>query len=121
MTKKTVKRGRPVGTRNKKPSDSLALTADDLCAIIKLCGAQNVLSFQYRDLSVNFNSSDSTDVKTNYMPVDPQETRRESLQRQHDFVEEDLDYMKITDPVAFEALAMEGETVEEGEIGKRPQ
>jgi hypothetical protein len=114
MTSDTCKRpGRPLGSPNKKRKDSIELTATDICDIIRLCGEKNVLSFSYRDLSVNFNTDTHVVEKTNIVHVDPADEKKQSLQRRHDSIEEDLDYMKITDPVAFEALAMEGETVEE--------
>lgn len=102
------KRGRPPGSKNKKASDSVLLTGTEIYDIIKLCSDRNVLSFHYRDLSVNFNKETCYKVEEK-----PEVTRKIDLRRRDEQVHEELDYLKLTDPVGYESLAMEGEVENE--------
>jgi hypothetical protein len=114
-----VARGRKVGKtakKRKKRSDAgvkkgsnvRLLELEKICAIIDKCAERDVFSFKYHDLSINFKEHQNRSDMASKPGVTPSEAsekqarRAASLEEADEVYSHELEFLKITDPVAYE-------------------
>ena len=109
----TRKPGRPKGST---PIEGLKVS--DLCHIIRTCSACNVSRLQFSDVQLEFaagvrvvNPTEQESIGAGCSPISDAELesqgRHDSLQALGDRVEEELEMLKITDPVRYEKFLVE--------------
>ncbi len=92
----------------KNASEDKLLSLTGVCAIISACNANGVLSFQFKGLQIAFKKTDSepattiSKTDTSVPTKRAASSRHADLQEQADVIANELEYLKITDPVAFE-------------------
>lgn len=120
-------KGRPKGsihvTDHGKPIYLKGLTLKQTSDLIKMCRQNGISSFKYGNLILEFNKKDKKELKVDpEFPIQEEKTDLEAdaLARKADDVDDRLDDLMTTDPVAYEQLAMEGELDDQGDSGSQP-
>ena len=89
--------------------DVVALTSDQICAIVRACGDSGVRSFEFKHLKLVFFDKDKevlapkTEEVHIHMPVDNNPPRKEASK------EDLLNELLLTDPEAYERMTLEVE------------
>lgn len=109
-----------------KANDAEGLSVKDICAIISLCERSNILSFQFGALRLLFKKSiDVPKIKRSETVLNPSaplkgalkgRTKHE-LQGLSDIASEELELLKITDPLGYEEFIQSEDAFDDGHSG----
>jgi hypothetical protein len=94
----------------------VALDAKGLCDILRVCAKSNVLSFEYGNLKVRFDSDLPTENTTYPIrnvgqahPTNPPGQEDSQQEQELENEQDELDQMLIEDPLAYELKVLSGE------------
>jgi hypothetical protein len=101
----------------RKKTRASGFSCNDACAIIDVCAKNNVSTFLFRDLSIEFHpkASQAEDRPSQGLPTqttNSEEERISSKKERLSLAEDELDLLRIEDPATYEEFMMKDDESE---------